>query len=1034
MADLDKVKRNIGRMVDQSAPESDIDEYLRSEGVSLDQIRAHKVGSGPGPQEVGSVEATALNALNSFSMGLWKPYAAAVSTAKDQFLGSKEPIGENYARNYQREQARDVEAKRNVGARIAGETAGLTAQTYLTLPAKVAMTSYEAAKEAARPVGNALSEFARGLPDALRYGVGFGAAGRLGEEAGNPQTTIGRQAAALGEGAAEGAVAGSLMHGGLYGLGKGLQSYQIGRERRADANAARAAELRDVGITNPLPAAVTDNPIIQTGTRMVGAGIGGSRVGQLANRNVEQMQTGLNRLLGQYTGGREAGDLGADVQGVLRRNLLEYSRPHHEIQNMGPEEAARMTGIAPAERRMPARPVVEPVKPEFTPMTVDDYLAKVASEVPETKPAYPQERVPVYPPEPTGAPTPATESLRRLQDLRAQKSQIENEIQNVIGPNRDDAFKRVHSDNFFVSPQFMEVRGLFDEMATMRPKSPQVLEAWQKLPPDITKRLEPYREFVRLDGERDAAIQQLRQINQEYVRAQQEARKTAGETRQQAIQQARQAADEEARRLSASDRMAAEIEATRATVAARQKAVEDARANADDMVFWLNRRAQTEAERKAQERTAELQAKADLEHQERINALNFQQRPFELGSTPESYKTEFEGAYSTAFKNAPQIQANPLGSKGGPETATGRLLAEVGAEARQRLQLAGFNGSPWDERGAIKSDLLAYLQRLAGRDVGERIARLSEMRAGNQFPPNIEGFHQLRSAVGKAIREAKLESRINGTPLAVDDAFMARLLGALTEDMHATMQRAGPEGQRLSHIIQNIDTQRKEYAEELVKPLAKIFGDNVTPVQALDRLVKFAESGETRELAAFMRVMREKNDPLRGTSAILYHMTNGGRDLRLFMEKYTELPEPTRNILFAGEQGLALERSLDRYVRVARRIDPFLNTAQNTALVNWSRITHILTLSALMTHWQQVVAMVGGNAMAARLLSSPRFLSWLTTVPQASRGGFDTAQFTQHLARLGAVAGEQKEIGEALKIAFQDALGITPAQKVIHGR
>jgi hypothetical protein len=163
-------------------------------------------------------------------------------------------------------------------------------------------------------------------------------------------------------------------------------------------------------------------------------------------------------------------------------------------------------------------------------------------------------------------------------------------------------------------------------------------------------------------------------------------------------------------------------------------------------------------------------------------------------------------------------------------------------------------------------------------------------------------------------------------------------------------------------------------------------------------------------------------------------MTNGGRDLRLFMEKYTELPEPTRNILFAGEQGLALERSLDRYVRVARRIDPFLNTAQNTALVNWSRITHILTLSALMTHWQQVVAMVGGNAMAARLLSSPRFLSWLTTVPQASRGGFDTAQFTQHLARLGAAAGEQKEIGEALKIAFQDALGITPAQKVIHGR
>ena len=35
MADLDKVKRNIGRMVDQSAPEADIDEYLRSEACRL---------------------------------------------------------------------------------------------------------------------------------------------------------------------------------------------------------------------------------------------------------------------------------------------------------------------------------------------------------------------------------------------------------------------------------------------------------------------------------------------------------------------------------------------------------------------------------------------------------------------------------------------------------------------------------------------------------------------------------------------------------------------------------------------------------------------------------------------------------------------------------------------------------------------------------------------------------------------------------------------------------------------------------------
>jgi hypothetical protein len=49
MADLDRVKRNISRMISVNAPETDIDEYISSEGVSLDQIRAHKIGTAAEP-------------------------------------------------------------------------------------------------------------------------------------------------------------------------------------------------------------------------------------------------------------------------------------------------------------------------------------------------------------------------------------------------------------------------------------------------------------------------------------------------------------------------------------------------------------------------------------------------------------------------------------------------------------------------------------------------------------------------------------------------------------------------------------------------------------------------------------------------------------------------------------------------------------------------------------------------------------------------------------------------------------------------
>lgn len=40
MADIDKIKRNIGRMIDQGAPETDIDSYVASEGVTIDQLKS----------------------------------------------------------------------------------------------------------------------------------------------------------------------------------------------------------------------------------------------------------------------------------------------------------------------------------------------------------------------------------------------------------------------------------------------------------------------------------------------------------------------------------------------------------------------------------------------------------------------------------------------------------------------------------------------------------------------------------------------------------------------------------------------------------------------------------------------------------------------------------------------------------------------------------------------------------------------------------------------------------------------------------
>jgi len=44
-ADLDRIKRNVQKMAEQGAPETDIDGYISSEGVTVDQVREHKRGN-----------------------------------------------------------------------------------------------------------------------------------------------------------------------------------------------------------------------------------------------------------------------------------------------------------------------------------------------------------------------------------------------------------------------------------------------------------------------------------------------------------------------------------------------------------------------------------------------------------------------------------------------------------------------------------------------------------------------------------------------------------------------------------------------------------------------------------------------------------------------------------------------------------------------------------------------------------------------------------------------------------------------------
>lgn len=987
----------------------------------LEEARRRGLVASNKPQEVGTGEATLRNFNDTLTFGLYDPAVAHAKTIASQVTGSRQPYWDEYQNNLKREDERTAVARKDIPANIIGRTGGMVAQGVASLPREAAMA-------VVGPAQTATQALIESTPAAARYGAAYGALDAYGHSRGD----VGQQIKDIAVGAGEGAVMGPLVNAGLFGVGQGLNTMLNRREARVDANAARWREMREAGIESPMPLAVSDNALMRGAGRFSASQIGGKRIADQATGNINDIQGSLSRTIGEGLNGREAGDLGLDVQGMLRRQLLDYSLPHDQVPNLPPERLQQITGAAPSERRMPRPERVQPVQPQFKPITPDEYVAREAANLPAVEPQYPQPRMPQYPPEPVGPAAPSTEALQGINRLSAERRMLEQKIQTELAPNREAALKPIMSDQFFRTPEFdSQYRPVFEAFARGGPMDPGVSKAAMALrnDPAMARRMDAYRNYVVRELEFQQNVAKLRDINRQVDPLRSQARQSATQNYQENVNRGRTQAEQEAARLTQDDRIAAERQAQIATELSRYTEAERLKANADDEVFWANRRAEQEAERAAAAETARLQAEADQRNAARVETLRAGERPFQSGSslprpdgTRESYKTEFEAGYGQAFRDAPPVQFNPLGSKNDTPTRTGRLLTEIGVEARQGSRLPGFDGNPFDANGAIKPEMMQLIRSMAGSDIAQRLAVLSEKRSSGQFAPSIEGMHDLRSAIGRTVREAKARQR-NGQPMDVDEAFLARLYGSLSNDMQTALRRAGPEGARSAQRIRDLDNAYRQHLDETVRPLKRIFGDKVGPVEALDRLVKAARSGDTSTLGAFMRVMSQKDDPIRGTNAVLWHMTNGGRDLRTFIDSYREMPTPTRNMLFAGERGRALEAQLDRYVAVSQRLEQFISVANQRNVVDPTRLTHVMTLAGAIMHWPTVLGAVAGNAVAARMMTSPRYLRWLIEMPQASRGGFETAAFKRHLAIMGAIVGGDKDLGDRFFAGVKQMVG-----------
>jgi len=1088
--DPERIKRNIKRMVDQGAPEADIDAYLAGEGVTLDELRGGRTAPAPTPdgddpraqwtpeekqayqerrellERVPELKpgygariahSASLGAADEISAGL----QTAIETPAAILRGDREGIRARFNR-HMAEQAANLDVMHEETDGAGGVAADIAGGVAMGIP------------KAAAAGGNAMLQAATAPPargqltkDLIKYGAGFGGAHAFANAEGGVVDRLAYVPQGMVEGAGGALVFGHALNKGLNAMAK----YRGNRAQRAQEAQGRADEMRAAGISDPLPAAVSGNAMAEAATRGAGSTFVGGPIRSKAAENIGQLQGRFNAMLDAQTGGRSSDELGREAQAVLEHQLTGRSIPAEEVASLTPEQLQDITGGPLPQDYRPAPVRVEPVTPrDVAEVTPDEYLESLREGVQPVRPNYPPDEVPRelrledFAPA-AEAPTVNPEIAAKRAEVQQLRARTEPAVKALMDDEAQltEAIKRAgfeieeHSGGAFS----FRTRGLWGEMddpidyhptgapdtyaernyeamahkafgkgsfrreAKARPyqDAAEAIRARRKVTDELAAR---YAATRQRRAEVEAASKRVAQLEKEVTRleaadveAAKKARATAEERQRAEFQRAVEAENERVRQVNATNRALAEDQAAAETERLRQAAVEPEREKAASAARARTNQLRREAEEEARRETAKRQKEA-----EEAQAREFEERRARaparkpLGSNRDlTYVTEADAGYEMGRRITPRVQRNPLGAPGRP-TETSRLIDALATEARGSGRLPGFKGRAFDADGNLHPDVAKIMREDFGNEVADRLIYLAERRARGQLPPGIRGLHDIRTLIGRELADAG-KGRAPGMPRGPSEAALSRLYKAFSRDID-DIRNVGPGGAQATRMRHEQDEDYASLIENLKRPLGKLFGKDVTPVQALDKLVAGAKRGDLELLRPYMRVMTEKDDPLKAAATIVQHVVRGEKDFAGIMKALGEIRPETRDVLFAGKDGSEYRAALERLEAVGRRLEPFANLAkkQGGVLKQAVHPSTLVTAAAFYHQFWPALVTTAGVAAASKFLASPRYLNWLTKVPKVLGNGLQGKEALRHLSRLTAITATDAEFGEPIMQAI----------------
>lgn len=375
----------------------------------------------------------------------------------------------------------------------------------------------------------------------------------------------------------------------------------------------------------------------------------------------------------------------------------------------------------------------------------------------------------------------------------------------------------------------------------------------------------------------------------------------------------------------------------------------------------------------------------------------------------------------------------PLTQQGAGQVIRDGVTASVGRfEARQaQLYEEAFNKIGPDTladmgplvalRQEIEAELAAAPSTL-GRTLGPALTLLQEIEkdavaAGGGVP--FAALRQIRTAVGK-----DLASPVLAGSSGAQNAAMSRVYGALTESMSATAQTAGADAAKSLAVADRYTRQFMRTSADTMNKIAKMNADE----QAFGYALSQVDMGGTLLSRLRRHFQPEEWDLI--SASVLHRMglatksnQNAAGDAfsaSTFLTTWNKLSPEAKKVLFGGQRYQALATQLDDLTAVigslksAEKLANHSNTSRSMVTLGALGALGTSALGfAVGVPWAgEALATAGGLAIssrtAAKLMTSPAFVKWLTTAPS------EISQVPAFYGRLAGVAADDPDIAEAV--------------------